>query len=68
MGEDFIIKLLLLSVSAIGVLLFFILKLILSNIKEIKEEVKILRSYDSRITKLEQFKEVYQTCNNFIKH
>lgn len=54
-------------ISVIGTLLLVILNSVLNQIKEVKQEIKILQSLDGRIKVLESQMEHFDGCKNYVK-
>lgn len=54
-------------ITAIGTLLLVILTSVLNQIKEVKEEIKILQNLDGRIKVLESQMQHFDGCKNFVK-
>jgi len=54
-------------ISGIGAIMLILISQVLSSIKEVKEEIKILQSLENRIVILEEFKKHFQGCKNFEK-
>lgn len=51
--------------SGIGTLILILISQVLSSIKEVKEEIKILQRMEVRIASLEEFKRHFEGCSNF---
>jgi len=58
-------QILLLLISCIGTLILYIITQISSQIKELKAEIEILKTLNSRIAKLEEFQNHFGNCINF---
>lgn len=52
-------------VAGIGSVMLVLINQVLTSIKELKEEINILKNLNSRIASLEEFREHFKGCVNF---
>jgi hypothetical protein len=52
-------------IAFIGGIMLLLIGQVLTSIKELKTEIRILQSYDGRISTLEEFAHHFKGCTNF---